>query len=426
MTSARAQLSRAIYGQEGRPAMAPAARVTRDEHPSLTVAIASYNRRDSLRSVLEGLVKQTYPRERFEVVAVLDGSTDGSAEMVRSLDVPYELRPVEQPQSGLAAARNRGMNEAAHPVVLFLDDDLAPVEGFIAAHAEAHLGGDPHVVVGHSPPAELGTDLWSQEIRRWWEDRFRRLADPAHRWSFLDFADGNFSAQAKLLREHGGWDVGFTRRQDWELAARLLDAGVAFTYQPEATGWHHFDASFRTAAANRRAEGASDVAFAARHPRWRSQLQLAALADMYERSPRRRKLIAAAYRRPAIARAAADRSMWTLGALDRMGRRRAWEGMLGRLMMLQYLLGVIDAEPSLERFSALAAEVAGDRGERITIDLDAAGPAELPDRPGPLEVCVVRDGRELACVPGTLPMQQWDWEDLIDRILDTGAPELAA
>jgi hypothetical protein len=170
----------------------------------------------------------------------------------------------------------------------------------------------------------------------------------------------------------------------------------------------------------------SDVAFAARHPRWRSQLQLAALAAMYERSPARRRLIRAGYLRPGLARTAGARSMWTLGVLERVGRRRACSAMLGRLMMLQYLLGVIEAEPSLDRFAALAGAIDRDTGEPVTIDLDTPGPVGLPQRPGPVEVCVVRGGRELVRVPGTLPMQQWDWEELIDRLIATGVPELAA
>ena len=427
MTSARAELSRVIYGESGPPgrtAVDGSVPRVNGEQPEITVAIASHNRRDSLRSVLTGLGGQDYPRERFEVLVVLDGCTDGSAEMARSVDMPYRLRTIEQPQSGLAAARNRGLQEADHPLVLFLDDDLAPVQGFIEAHAAAHReSAEPSVVVGHSPPADIGEGLWADEIRRWWEDRFRRLEDPTHRWSFIDFADGNFSAPAELLEAHDGWDEGFTRRQDWELAARLLDAGVRFVYRADAIAWHRFDALLAAAVANRRSEGASDVAFAARHPRWRSQLQLATLASMYEHSPPRRRLIRLAYGRPRVARAVANRGMRSLGVLERLNRRGMWSAMLGRLMTLQYLLGVIDAEPSVDRFSALAAEIERDTGEPVTLDLDRPGPVALPPRPGPLEVHVVRDGRELACVPGTLPMQQWDWENLIDRIIDAGALE---
>jgi hypothetical protein len=60
--------------------------------PPLSVAIASYNRRESLAAVLEALARQTYPADRFEAVVVLDGSSDGSAERVRGLQLPYAVR----------------------------------------------------------------------------------------------------------------------------------------------------------------------------------------------------------------------------------------------------------------------------------------------------------------------------------------------
>ncbi|HEU0025095.1 MAG TPA: glycosyltransferase family 2 protein, partial [Thermoleophilaceae bacterium] len=399
--------------------------MSRAEQPEISVAIASHNRRDLLRSVLSGLAAQTYPADRYEVVAVLDGSTDGSAEMAGALEVPYRLRVITQPQRGLAASRNRGLAEATHPLVVFLDDDLVPVEGFVEAHAAAHGTPDPHVVVGHSPPARIGTGYWAQDFRRWWEDRYRRLSDPGHRWSFLDFADGNFSTPAEILHAVGGWDEGFSRRQDWELAARLLDAGTRFAYCPDATGWHHFDSSLGAAFAYRRAEGASDIPFAERHPRWRGLLQLARLADIYVHSPPRRRLVAAAYRGRWYTHAAAGQGLRVLAVLERLRLHGAWSRVLGNLMTLHYLLGVRDALPSLDAFTEIAHAIADERPERVTVDLDRPGPAALPDHPGPLEVCVTQGERVLACVPGTRPMQQWDWGELVDRLIDAGGEPLA-
>ena len=70
--------------------------MTREADPPLTVAIASYNRREPLAELLGTLAHQTYPSDRFEAVVVLDGSTDGSSERVRALDLPYTVRVFEQ------------------------------------------------------------------------------------------------------------------------------------------------------------------------------------------------------------------------------------------------------------------------------------------------------------------------------------------
>ena len=410
-------MARAHLGENAATALAPDIHVEPAEHPELSIAIASHNRRDLLRSVLEGLARQTYPSERYEVVVVLDGSTDGSEAMARALELPYRLRVMTQPQRGLAASRNRGLDEAAHPLVVFLDDDLVPVEGFVAAHAAAHAGSaDPRVVVGQSPPANVGDGYWARDFRRWWEDRYRRLSDPRHRWSFLDFADGNFSTPAAILHECGGWDEGFSRRQDWELAARLLDRGTPFAYRADAVGWHHFDTSLAAALRFRRAEGASDVPFARRHPRWSRQLQLGWVAERFHESRAHRRLFVATYRDRWYMRAVAASGLRIAGLLERLRMRRAWSRLVANLMSLHYVLGLRDALPSVDDFARLLADVGAQRGERVTVDLDRPGPLALPERAGPLEVCVTEGDRLLGCVPATLPMQQWDWDELIDRI----------
>src|SRR5687767_7203383 len=87
----------------GRSAPPPGQRaaVSVSEPPELSVALASYNRREGLARALDALAQQTLPAARFEVIVVLDGSTDGSAEMVRARSDPFELKLVEQENRGL-------------------------------------------------------------------------------------------------------------------------------------------------------------------------------------------------------------------------------------------------------------------------------------------------------------------------------------
>ena len=57
--------------------------------PTLSVVIPTYQRRDSLLRLLASLTTQTLPASAYEVIAVVDGSTDGTAEAARGLVVPY-------------------------------------------------------------------------------------------------------------------------------------------------------------------------------------------------------------------------------------------------------------------------------------------------------------------------------------------------
>ncbi len=74
--------------------------------------IPTYNRREILARTLPTVFRQDFPADQCEIVIVVDGSTDGTAEMLRSLEPPCALRILEQPNRWRAAARNAGWRAA--------------------------------------------------------------------------------------------------------------------------------------------------------------------------------------------------------------------------------------------------------------------------------------------------------------------------
>src|SRR5688500_20389192 len=114
--------------------------------PRCTVIVPSYQRRALLPLVLAGLAAQTVPLEAFEVIVVLDGSTDDSIELLadwrRSGRLP-KLRWHWQSNQGQAVARNTGAQLAQASVLVFLDDDIVPARDLVAAHLAHHPQDEP-------------------------------------------------------------------------------------------------------------------------------------------------------------------------------------------------------------------------------------------------------------------------------------------
>ena len=74
-----------------------------------------------ISSAVTSILEQTVPPT--QVVAVDDGSTDGTAEILRSFG--RSITVVSQPPSGISAALNRALRHVRHDLVAFLDaDDL--------------------------------------------------------------------------------------------------------------------------------------------------------------------------------------------------------------------------------------------------------------------------------------------------------------
>ncbi|UNS97326.1 glycosyltransferase [Streptomyces tubbatahanensis] len=99
--------------------------------PDVSVVIAVYNTMPYLTRCLDSLVGQSIGQRRMQVVAVDDGSTDGSSEEIRRYAAlhPRLFTTVRQPNSGgPAAPSNRGLELATGRYVFFLgaDDHLAP------------------------------------------------------------------------------------------------------------------------------------------------------------------------------------------------------------------------------------------------------------------------------------------------------------
>jgi len=103
--------------------------------PQISVIIPLYNKRETVERALRSVLAQTI--QEFEVVVVNDGSTDGGADVVRSINDP-RIRLIEQPNAGVSAARNRGIAESKHDLIAFLDADDEWLPEFLQTIVELH------------------------------------------------------------------------------------------------------------------------------------------------------------------------------------------------------------------------------------------------------------------------------------------------
>ncbi|MDE6007404.1 MAG: glycosyltransferase family 2 protein [Muribaculaceae bacterium] len=88
----------------------------------ISVVIPLYNKEAHISKTLDSVLTQTF--QDFEIIVIDDGSTDNSIDRAKAVIDP-RIRIISQPNSGVSAARNRGINEAGGEFIAFLDaDDL--------------------------------------------------------------------------------------------------------------------------------------------------------------------------------------------------------------------------------------------------------------------------------------------------------------
>lgn len=119
--------------------------------PSVSVIVPVFNRRPSLRRLLDALAAQTHVDH--EVIVVDDGSDDGSwAEAEADERAGRPVRVVRQPRAGAVAARRAGVALARADRLAFTDSDCSPEPGWLAAGVAA-LDAGAEVVNGVTHPA---------------------------------------------------------------------------------------------------------------------------------------------------------------------------------------------------------------------------------------------------------------------------------
>jgi glycosyltransferase involved in cell wall biosynthesis len=100
---------------------------------TISVVIPLYNKAPYVVHALRSVLDSHYPPH--EVIVVDDGSTDGGPAQVRAIDDP-RVRLLSQPNAGVSAARNRGIDEARGEYIAFLDADDYWTPGHLRAIAE--------------------------------------------------------------------------------------------------------------------------------------------------------------------------------------------------------------------------------------------------------------------------------------------------
>jgi len=332
---------------EGRHSSSPAA--TTPAGATVSVIIPTFDRLPQLRRAIDAVMAQTYASERFEVVVVSDGSTDGTDEYLQEQCAP-NLVYASQRNAGPAAARNRGIELATGDLLLFIDDDVVASPQLVERHAEHHrLGGDRLVVIG--PMATpMGTYLspWVQ----WEQEMLYRQYDAMRRGLYGATARQFYTGNASVARAHvvaaGGFDTRFRRAEDIELAYRLDEAGLRFTFEPDAVGYHYADRSFASWLKIAYDYGATDVLLAREGHRSVGQI----VRDGFQRrTPLTRRMIRACIERPWLGSLAQHSFMRTYAACNTVHADRLRRYALSGLYNTSYYRGVADELGGAHAFS---------------------------------------------------------------------------
>jgi GT2 family glycosyltransferase len=214
------------------------------DQPFFSIVIPSYERPDRLRSCLQAIARLDYPRDRFEVVVVDDGSRESPRHIVESLRDRLTVHLVRQAHAGPATARNTGAATARGAFVAFTDDDCAPAADWLQGLA-TRFASSPHAMLGgrtiNALPAQVcssASQLLIDFLYVWYN------AEP-DRARF--FTSSNMAVPVEDFRQIGGFDVRFplAAAEDRDLCERWFREGRPMIYVAEACVHHAHSLTLR-------------------------------------------------------------------------------------------------------------------------------------------------------------------------------------
>lgn len=197
--------------------------------PLVSVIVLSYNRREEMRDCLRSISRQDYPN--FEIVALDNGSTDGSVEMLREEFPDVKLITLDE-NVGACAGRNRALEKAEGSLVFQVDNDatLMPAEAMLRMVERFEAEDDLGIIFTRIEDPATGAPYRPGYGTRYVDDEF-------YTW--------RFHGCAAMIRREAIGKAGyylpeefFRAAEENDLAVRVIDAGYNILYMPSAVALH--------------------------------------------------------------------------------------------------------------------------------------------------------------------------------------------
>lgn len=189
--------------------------------PLISVVVAAHNEEQRITGALRSIIDQTH--ESWELLVVDDGSTDGTADLVRSVGDP-RIHLVQTPHNiGRGAARNLAIARARGRWVAVQDaDDVSGPDRLAQLVERSHAADAPIAVSGQAVCVTPGGRSW--HLRRYPETDAAVKAELAS--GSMAVCHAACMLRTDVLRGVGGYDPRCLRAQDLNLFLRLLPLGA--------------------------------------------------------------------------------------------------------------------------------------------------------------------------------------------------------
>ncbi|MBW7470495.1 glycosyltransferase [Marinobacter sp. M216] len=207
--------------------------------PFVSVIVPYFNAGVQIKSLLQALLRQSYPHELFEVILVNNGSTDETQCLVESFlssGIGSNFRLVDENEIiGSYAARNKGIPLAHGELLAFTDSDCTPEPDWIEQGVAAVCSNEQSIIGGrvelqpfdqaNPTPAELFDLAYGFQQQTNIEKKGFSVT-------------ANLFVKREVFQVVGVFNAKLKSKGDYEWCNRAASQGFLITYQPSCVVNH--------------------------------------------------------------------------------------------------------------------------------------------------------------------------------------------
>ena len=186
--------------------------------PKVSVVMSVYNGERFLRQAVDSILAQTFTD--FEFVVVDDGSTDGTAEILKGYTDP-RLRVISQENIGLIGSLNRAVDIASGEYIARMDADDISSPRRLELQLE-WLESHPHTAVLGTQVLEIGDD--GHTIRRHYYPTEGAAIAKALLQGATAICHGSAVFRRACFQRVGGYRQRFEHAEDYDLWLRTIES----------------------------------------------------------------------------------------------------------------------------------------------------------------------------------------------------------
>ncbi|HZH55223.1 MAG TPA: glycosyltransferase [Sphingobacteriaceae bacterium] len=195
-----------------------------NDRPFCSVIIPAFNEEKDIEASLSSLLNQSYPRDRYEIIVVDNGSTDRTPEIASAL---ADL-VLSKPDGNVGAVRNFGIASSSGAVTICTDADCVVASDWIETGVALLEKHPKHTFGGGLRPRENAS----------WIEKYWILNDSGRSTQQRALMGSSIFMWRRDIEQLGGFNETLTSGEDSDLYVQALASGLEVIISPELSVAH--------------------------------------------------------------------------------------------------------------------------------------------------------------------------------------------